>query len=156
MAWTPANTSLKVIDELFVYTNYSQTFSYVDDLDPTTNYSVTKIVADKTNSLMNVGTNTISGQYDGVPHGGGSITYLTKDKTYKTVTNFNDITNSYEICSYSPPTVQTVTYTYTVTAKDQNNIGPDVTNTYTVVVTFNWDTGKTALRNAIATTRIGR
>ena len=47
MAWTPANTSLKVIDELFVYTNYSQTFSYVDDLDPTTNYSVTKIVADK-------------------------------------------------------------------------------------------------------------
>ena len=156
MAWTPANTSLKVIDELFVYTNYSQTFSYVDDLNPSSNYVVTGIVADKTNSLMNIGTNTISGQYDGVPHGGGSITYLTKDKTYKTVTNLNDITTSYEICSYSPPTVQTVTYTYTVTAKDQNNIGPDVTNTYTVVVTFNWDTGKTALRNAIATTRIGR
>lgn len=156
MAWVPANTSLKVVDELFVYTNYTQQFSYTDDLEPLSNYVVTGIVADKSNSLMNIGTDTISGQYDGVPHGGTSITYLKKDKTYKTVTNFNDITDSYEICSYTPPTVQTVTYTYTVTAKDQNNIGPDVTNVYTVVVTFNWDSGKSALLNAIATTRIGR
>lgn len=155
MPWTPANTSLKVVDELFVYTNYSQTFSYTGD-DPLTNYSVTGIVADKSNALMNVGVNTISGQYDAAPHGASSITYLTKDKTYKTVTNFNDITNSYEICSFSPPTVQTVTYSYTVTAKDQNNIGPDVQQTYTVVSTFNWDSGKTALLNAIAQTRIGR
>jgi hypothetical protein len=81
---------------------------------------------------------------------------LTKDKTYSTVSNFNDITNSYEICSFTAPTVQTVTYSYTVTAKDKNIIGPDVQQTYTVVSTFNWDTGKTALINAIAQTRIGR
>jgi len=49
-----------------------------------------------------------------------------------------------------------VTYSYTVTAEDQNNIGPDVQQTYTVVSTFNWDTGKAALINAIAQTRIGR
>ena len=155
MPWTPSNTTLKVVDELPVYTSYSQTFSYVDP-DPLTDYAVTGIVADKTNALMTVGTNNISGQYDAEPHGGSSITYLAQDKTYKTVTNFNDITNSYEICSFSAPTVQTVTYSYTVTAKDKNLIGPDVQQTYTVVSTFNWDVGKTALLNAIAQTRIGR
>jgi hypothetical protein len=155
MAWTPSNTSLKVVDQLPVYTNYSQTFSYVDP-DPLTDYTVTGIVADKINALLTVGTNNISGQYDAQPHGGSSITYLTKNKTYNTVTNFNDITNSYEICSFTAPTVQTVTYSYTVTAKDKNLIGPDVQQTYTVVSTFNWDTGKTALINAIAQTRIGR
>lgn len=155
MAWTPASTSLKVVDELFVYTNYSQTFSYIGD-DPTTDYVVTGIVADKANSLMNVGVDTISGQYDGVPHGGTSITYLTKDKQYKTVTNFDDIVNAHEICSFTPPTVQTVTYSYTVTAEDMNEIGPAVQQTYTVVSTFSWDAGKTALLNAIAETRIGR
>jgi hypothetical protein len=155
MSWTPSNPALKVVDELPVYTSYSQTFSYVDP-DPLTNYAVTGIVADKTNALMNIGVNNISGQYDAEPHGGSVITYLTKDKTYNTVTNFNDITNSYEICSFTAPTVQTVTYSYTVTAKDSNNIGPDVQQTYTVVSTFNWDTGKAALLNAIAQTRIGR
>jgi hypothetical protein len=155
MPWTPSSTSLKVVDELPVYTTYSQTFSYSDP-DPLTDYAVTGIVADKTNALMTVGTNSISGQYDAELHGGSIITYLTKDKTYSTVNNFNDITNSYEICSFTAPTVQTVTYSYTVTAKDANNIGPDVQQTYTVVSTFNWDTGKTALINAIAQTRIGR
>jgi hypothetical protein len=155
MAWTPSNTSLKTVDQLPVYTNYSQSFSYIDP-DPLTDYAVTGIVADKTNSLMTIGTNSISGQYDAQPHGGSSITYLTKDKSYKTVTNFNDITNSYEICSFSAPTVQTVTYSYIVTAKDKNLIGPDVQQTYTVVSTFNWDIGKTSLINAIAQTRIGR
>ena len=155
MPWTPSNTALKAVDELPVYTNYSQTFSYVDP-DPLTSYAVTGIIADKTNALMTVGTNNISGQYDAEPHGGSVITYLTKDKTYSTVTNFNDITNSYEICSFTAPTVQTVTYSYVVTAKDANNIGPDVQQTYTVVSTFNWDIGKTALINAIAQTRIGR
>lgn len=155
MAWTPLNTSLKIVDELVVYTNYSQIFSYSDP-DPSTNYTVTGIVADKTNALLNVSVNTISGQYDAEPHGGSSIVYLTKDKLYNTVTNFNDISNSYEICSFAAPTVQTVTYSYTVTAKDQNNIGPNVHQTYTVVATFNWDTGKSALLNAIAQTKIGR
>ena len=155
MPWTPLNPTLKVVDELPVYTSYSQTFSYVDP-DPLTSYVVTGIVADKTNALMTVGTNSISGQYDADPHGGSIITYLTKDKTYNTVTNFNDITNSYEICSFTAPTVQTVTYSYTVTAEDANNIGPDVQQTYTVVSTFNWDIGKTALINAITQTRIGR
>ena len=155
MAWTPSTTALKTVDQLPVYTSYSQTFSYTDP-DPLTSYAVTGIVADKTNALMTVGTNSISGQYDAEPHGGSVITYLAKDKTYKTVTNFNDITNSYEICSFTAPTVQTVTYSYTVTAKDSNNIGPDVQQTYTVVSTFNWDIGKTALLNAIAQTRIGR
>ena len=155
MAWTPSDTSLKVVNELFVYTNYSQTFSYVDP-DPLTDYAVTGIVADKANALMIIGTNNISGQYDAILHGGSSITYLTKDKKYKTVNNFNDITNSYEICSFSPPATQTVTYSYTVTAKDKNTIGPDVQQTYTVVSTFNWDAGKAALLNAIAQTRIGR
>jgi hypothetical protein len=155
MAWTPSTTALKTVDQLPVYTSYSQTFSYTDP-DPLTSYAVTGIVADKTNALMTIGTNSISGQYDAEPHGGSIITYLAKDKTYKTVTNFNNITNSYEICSFTAPTVQTVTYSYTVTAKDSNNIGPDVQQTYTVVSTFNWDIGKTALINAIAQTRIGR
>ncbi len=155
MPWTPSATALKVVDELPVYTSYTQSFSYVDP-DPLTDYAVTGIVADKTNALMTVGTNSISGQYDAEPHGGSVITYLKKDKTYSTVTNFNDITNSYEICSFTAPTVQTVTYSYTVTAKDANSIGPDVQQTYTVMSTFNWDIGKTALINAIAQTRIGR
>lgn len=155
MAWAPFNTSLKTLDELPVYTNYSQIFSYVDP-DTLTNYAVTGIIPDKTNALMVVGINNISGQYDAAPHGESSITYLTKNKTYNTVTNFSDITNSYEICSFTAPTTQTVTYSYTVTAKDQNNIGPDVQQMYTVVSTFNWDAGKSALLSAIAQTRIGR
>lgn len=154
MAWNPSTTALKVVDELYVYTNYSQTFSYVDP-DPLTSYVVTGIVTDKPNALMTVGTNSISGQYDAILHGSSSITYLTKDKTYSTVTNFNDITNAHEICSFSAPNIQTVTYSYTVTAKDSNNIGPDVQKTYTVVSTFNWDAGKTALKAAVAETRIG-
>ena len=155
MPWTPSTTALKTVDQLPVYTNYSQVFSYVDP-DPFTSYAVTGIVADKTNALMTVSTNNISGQYDAELHGGSVITYLKTDKTYSTVTNFNDITNSYEICSFTAPTVQTVTYSYIVTAKDANSIGPDVQQTYTVVSTFNWDIGKTALINAIAQTRIGR
>jgi len=153
MPWTPSNTALKTVDQLPVYTSYSQTFSYVDP-DPLTDYAVTGIVTDKPNALMTVGTNSISGQYDATLHGGTIITYLTTGKTYSTVTNFNDITNSYEICSFTAPTIQTVTYSYTVTAKDKNIIGPDVQQTYTVVSTFNWDTGKTALINAIAQTRL--
>ena len=153
MAWTPSNSALKTVDQLYVYTSYSQTFSYSDP-DPLTSYAVTGIVTDKTNALMTVGTNNISGQYDATLHGGSSITYLNKDNTYNTVTNFNDITNALEICSFSAPTVQTVTYSYTVTAKDSNNIGPDVQKTYTVVSTFNWDAGKTALKAAVAQTRI--
>ena len=155
MPWTPSTTALKTVDQLPVYTSYSQSFSYVDP-DPLTDYAVTGIVADKTNALMIVGVNNISGQYDAQPHGGSSITYLNKNKTYNTVTNFNDITNSYEICSFTAPTIQTVTYSYTVTAKDKNLIGPDVQQVYTVVSTFNWDIGKTSLLNAIAQTRIGR
>jgi len=153
MAWTPSNAALKVVDELFVYTNYTQAFSYTDP-DPLTSYAVTGIVTDKPNALMTVGTSSISGQYDATLHGGSSITYLAKDKTYSTVTNFNDITNADEICSFSAPTVQTVTYSYTVTAKDSNNIGPDVQKTYTVVSTFNWDAGKIALKAAVAQTRV--
>lgn len=154
MAWTPSNTALKTVDQLPVYTSYSQTFSYVDP-DPLTDYAVTGIVADKTNALMTVGIDNISGQYDAAPHGGSSITYLTKDKTYNTVTNFNDIANAHEICSYTAPTIQTVTYSYTVTAEDQNEIGAPVQQTYTVVSTFNWDVGKVALKNAVAQTRVG-
>ena len=154
MPWTPSTTALKTVDQLPVYTSYSQTFSYVDP-DPLTDYAVTGIVTDKPNALMTVGTNSISGQYDATLHGGSIITYLTKDNTYSTVTNFNDITNAREICSFTAPTVQTITYSYTVTAEDQNNIGPDVQQTYTVVSTFNWDTGKTALKNAVAQTRDG-
>jgi len=154
MPWTPSNTALTTVDQLPVYTSYSQTFSYTGAAS--TNYEVTGIVTDKPNPMMTVGTNNISGQYDATYHGNSSITYLTKDKTYNTVNNFNDITNSYEICSFTAPTIQTVTYSYTVTAKDKNFIGPDVQQTYTVVSTFNWDAGKTALLTAIAQTRIGR
>lgn len=39
MAWTPSNSALKVVDQLPVYTTYSQTFSYVDP-DPLTDYAV--------------------------------------------------------------------------------------------------------------------
>ena len=154
MPWSPEQTELKVVDELFVYTDYEQTFSYTGEEG--TDYVVTGIVADRSNNLMNVGVDTISGQYDGEPHGGSSIYYLKKDKTYETVSNFDDITNSYEICSYTPPMIQTVTYSYTVTAEDQNEIGEPVEQTYTVVATFSWDAGKAALLNAVAETRIGR
>ena len=154
MPWVPEQTELKVIDELFVFTDYSQIFSYTGEEG--TDYVVTGIVADKPNNLMNVSIDNISGQYDGEPHGGSSIFYLKKDKTYETVTNFDDISEAYEICSFSPPTVQSVTYSYTVTAEDNNSVGEPVEQTYTVVATFNWDAGKTALLNAIAETRIGR
>ena len=154
MPWVPEETELKVVDELFVFTNYSQTFSYTGGEG--TDYAVTGIVADRSNNLMTVGIDNISGQYDGEPHGGSSIFYLKKDKTYETVTNFDDISDAYEICSFSPPTVQTVTYSYTVTAEDNNNVGEPVQQTYTVVAAFNWDAGKTALLNSIAETRVGR
>ena len=155
MAWVPSTTELKKIDELYVYTNFSQTFSYSSGVAGQ-DYAVTGITADKTNALMTVGVDTISGQYDAAPHGGSSITYLKKDGTYATATSFDDIQDSNEICSFSPPTIQTVTYTYTVTAEDTLGVGEPVSNTYTVVSTFNWDAGKEALLNAIAATRVGK
>ena len=155
MSWSPANTQLKSVEELFVYTNFSQVFSYTD-ADPAKSYSVTGITTDRENALMNVGVNSISGQYDAAPHGGSSIFYLNRDGAYATVSNFEDLQTAYEICSFTPPSIQNVTYNYTVTAEDTNEIGPPVTQTYSVVVTFNWDAGKTALLAAIAETRVGR
>ena len=153
--WNPSEPVLTIVDELFVYTNFSQAFSYVDE-DPSTSYSVTQIIPDRTNSLMSIGSGSISGQYDAAPHGGSFIFYLNKDGEYKNATNFDDVVNAYEICSFTPPSEQVVTYNYTVTAEDANGIGDPVSNTYTVNVTFNWDAGKTALLNAIAATRVGR
>lgn len=155
MAWSPLDTELTSVDELFVYTDYSQSFSYTDE-DPETAYSVTSITTNRENALMTIGVNSISGQYDATPHGGSSIFYLNRDGTYDTVSNFEDIEDAYEICSFTPPSVQTVTYNYTVTAEDANEIGLPVSRTYTVVVTFNWDAGKTALIAAVAQTRVGR
>ena len=155
MAWTPSETELTGTDELLVFTDFSQTFSYIGE-DPLTDYSVTGIVADRTNELMTVGTNSISGQYNGTPHGGLSIFYLKTDDTYDTVNDFGDIGDAYEICSYTAPSVRYVTYNYTVTAEDANEIGEVVTQTYSVVVSFNWDAGKNALVAAIAQIRIGR
>jgi hypothetical protein len=154
MAWTPSETELAEIDELLVFTNFSQVFTFQGEAG--TNYSVTGIVADRTNDLMTVGTNSISGQYNGTPHGGLSIFYLKKDGTYATANDFGAIGDAYEICSYTAPSTRYVTYNYTVTAEDANNIGEVVTQTYSVVASFNWDAGKTALVAAIALTRIGR
>lgn len=154
--WTPSETVLTTVDELFVYTNFSQSFSYSDDTDPLTSYVVTGITTDRENNLLNIGVDTISGQYDAEPHGGSSIFYLNKDGNYDTVTNFDDIQNAYEICSFTPPSVQTITYNYTVTAEDANEIGAPVVQTYSVTVTFNWDAGKNALIAAVAETRVGR
>lgn len=152
MAWVPLFTS---VNELFVYTDFSQSFSYVDE-DPLTSYTVTSITTDRENSLMAIGVDSISGQYDATPHGSSTIYYLNKDGVYNTVSNFEDIQDAYEICSFTPPSIQNVTYNYTVTAEDSNGIGPPVSRTYSVVVTFNWDAGKQALISAVADTRVGR
>ena len=154
MAWTPSETELTGTDELLVFTNFSQTFSYVGESG--TDYSVTGIVTDRTNALMTIGANSISGQYDGTPHGNLSVFYLKKDGTYDTVNDFAEIADADEICSYTAPSTRYVTYNYTVTAEDSNGIGNAVNQTYSVIVSFNWDAGKNALVAAIAQTRIGK
>lgn len=154
MAWTPdPATPLYANDALLVYTTFPRiTFAYTDGLTPSVEtFTVTSVVPSEVNSLCTVGTNYIEGQYDGAPHGGMSVYYLKKDLSYDTVTNFDDIQNSLEICSYSPPTNKYHNYSYNVTAT--GNLGTVVTATYTLTTTFNWDAGKLSLLQAVADTR---
>lgn len=153
MAWSPdpAVVPLRTIN---VNTNFTDSFSYTpDDEMSTETFSITGITAAEPDSGVAT-TTTISGAYTGALHGGLTVLYMLEDETYKVVDSFDDIEGAYEICSYTAPTEQQHNNVYTVTAT--GNQGTVVTANYTIISVFNWDTGKAALLNAIAETRIGR
>lgn len=152
MAWSPDPS--EVLREVNINTNFSNSFSYTDDTEGSTEtFTITSITANEPDAGVTVGT-TISGAYTGALHGGLTVFYLKKDGTYETVDSFDDIANSFEICSYTAPSEQQHTNTYTVTATGDQ--GGTASATYTIISIFNWDSGKTALINAIADTRVGR
>ena len=152
MAWAPNPAQPIYKDgDLLVFTNFSQSISYL-------NYSIAIEESSNPSSTVSVSGDTISGYYNGEYHGGSVILYMKEDKTYVTVDNFNDIEDAYEICSFTAPLTQYVQHTYTVTATPPPELvgeQPQVA-TFTIVSTFNWTAGQTALLAAIAETRIGR
>ena len=152
MGWSP--DPAETLREVNVNTNFTDSFSYTpDDEEDTEVYTITGITAAEPDAGITLGT-TISGAYTGALHGGLTVFYLKSDGSYETVDDFEDISDSFEICSYTAPTEQQHTNTYTVTATGDQ--GGSETATYTIISIFNWDTGKTALINAIAETRVGR
>lgn len=153
MAWLP-DPALPLYnnDELLVKTPFVvNTFSYTpaDPIADPETYTITGITTNLPDSGVVVST-SISGQYSGVAHGGMTVLYMNKQGAYFTVDDFDEIVNSHEICSYTPPTQKYATYVYTVTAT--GNLGTVRTQDYTIISTFNWDTGKNALQSAVAKT----
>ena len=154
MSWSP-DPAEPIYDngDLFVFTDFSQSISYLD-------YSISIQEATNPGTNIDVSGNTISGFFNGEYHGGTIVLYMKEDETYVTVDNFDDIVGAYEICSYTAPSTQYVTHTYNVTATPQpDDPDPEATEqtaTFTIISTFNWTAGQTALLNAIAETRIGR
>jgi hypothetical protein len=152
MAWSPDPSSNPILT-VNINTQFSQSFSYTDDGEIPETFSITSVVAAEPDSGVTTGT-SVSGAYTGKLHGGLTVLFMKEDETYITVDTFDDIEGAYEICSYTAPSEQEHTNTYTVTATgDQGTV---VSASFDIVSVFNWDTGKTALINAIAETRIGR
>ena len=156
MAWSPdPSFPLHNADELLVLVEFSQSFSYSSGIEgDLETYSITSIVAPDKDSGITIGSDNISGSYSGDAHGGLSVVYMDKNYDYQTVDAFEDITNSWEICKYNPPTQQLASYEYIVTAT--GSLGTIVTATYNDISTFNWTAGKVALQAAVAETRVGR
>jgi hypothetical protein len=152
MPWSP-DPSENPILTVNINTQFTQGFSYTDDGEVPETFSVTSVTAAEEDEGITTGT-SVSGAYTGELHGGLTVFYLKKDGSYETVDSFDDISNSFEICSYTAPSEQEHTNTYTVTATgDQGTV---VSANFQIVSVFNWDTGKTALLNAIVDTRVGR
>lgn len=150
MSWSP--DPAEPVLEIDINTNFSQSFSYTDP-DGLEIFSITGITAAEPDAGVTTGS-SISGAYTGSLHGGLTVLFMKQDETYVTVDSFDDIEGAYEICSYTAPSEQEHSNVYTVTATgDQGTV---VTQNYTIISVFNWDSGKTALLNAIAETRVGR
>jgi len=151
MAWSPdpATVPLRTID---INTTFTNSFSYTDP-DGLETFSITGITAAEPDAGVTIGTD-ISGAYTGSLHGGLTVLFMKENETYVTVDSFDNIEGAYEICSYTAPSEQEHSNVYQVTATgDQGTV---VTANYTIISVFNWDSGKTALLNAIAQTRVGR
>jgi hypothetical protein len=150
MSWTP-DPSEPVL-EINININFTQSFSYTDP-DGLETFSISGITAAEPDAGVTTGTD-ISGAYTGALHGGLTVLFMKENETYVTVDSFDDIEGAYEICSYTAPSEQQHSNVYQVTATgDQGTV---VTQNYTITSIFNWDSGKTALLNAIAETRVGR
>jgi len=150
MSWSP--DPAEPVLEIDINTNFSQSFSYTDP-DGLETFSITGITAAEPDAGVTTGS-SISGAYTGSLHGGLTVLFMKQDETYVTVDSFDNIEGAYEICSYTAPSEQEHSNVYTVTATgDQGTV---VTQNYTIISVFNWDSGKTALLNAIAETRVGR
>jgi len=150
MSWSP--DPAEPVLEIDINTNFSQSFSYTDP-DGLETFSITGITAAEPDAGVTTGS-SISGAYTGSLHGGLTVLFMKQDETYVTVDSFDNIEGAYEICSYTAPSEQEHSNVYTVTAT--GDLGTVVTQNYTIISVFNWDSGKTALLNAIVETRVGR
>lgn len=157
MPFSPSTSELYTIDDnLFEMQEFSVSISYTGDLItyPTATWSVS-ITPQETFPHVNVTNNSISGYYSGV-FSGFSVKYLTDNLEYKTVYSWADVVDAKEIISYSPPTSQSKTLTYTAVATRYDVPGqPGVveeTIPYTIVVCNNWTTGQTLLKAAVKAT----
>jgi hypothetical protein len=151
MSWSPDPATIPILT-VNINTQFTQEFSYTDP-EGLESFTITGITASEPDAGVTVGS-SVSGAYTGALHGGLTVFYLKKDGSYETVDSFDDITNSFEICKYTAPSEQEHINTYTVTAT--GNQGTVVSTDFKIVSVFNWDSGKTALLNAIAETRVGR
>ena len=151
MAWTPDNPALyENIDDLFENQSFSKSLSYVDEsMYPGEVWQVT-ISASEENSTINIADDTISGYYSGA-FPGFSLYYQKTDNSYATITKWDDLTDTKEIISFRPSSVQTKLFTYTATAISDLT-QTEVTQDFTILLTNSWDVGRANLIAAVAET----
>jgi hypothetical protein len=140
--WSPASTQLTTVNE---FNNLSFGISYTDELG--TPHPVT-ITTTQPNSTVVVSGNTITGYYSDAFN--NSIEYRdNNDNLYKNVPKFSDIDTKQlsEMIEYKADTTSRIVYSYTATAST------GATQTYTINLDNNWNTGRDELLRYIATAK---
>ena len=128
----PVNNILGQTDEL---KNISYSITYTDTLG--VSYPVT-ITPATPNNTINIGGNSINGYFSDSFN--NEIYYRNEDDTFETVNSFSEINDETisELIHYFADTTTDTTYRYVASANGQSKI-------YEVVVTNNWNNGRTQL-----------
>lgn len=148
MAWDPVSTDLGSVNE---NVTFSHTITYEEE-DPETmtmvSYPVTITANEANPSSISIVGATLSGYYfDSFDN---LITYRTPEGTFPVVTKFNQIEldNLYQMISYKASTSRSKTFTYTATARnDENEVV--ATQVYSKIVTNDWTSGKNSLQEYV-------
>lgn len=132
VGFLPTNDILTQTDEL---KNVSYSITYTDALGVSYPVTITPV---NQNSTISINGNTLNGYFSESFY--NEIYYRNKDDTFTTCYKFSEINEDTisELIHYFADTTTDVTYNYIATANGQ-------TKNYQIVVTNNWDNGRTLL-----------